>query len=119
MGTIPKLEDCRPGFRPVEYYVVIAPERIEERTAGGIILTQAKREVDEIATQKGRIVAVSPLAWTFADGAEHAARVGDVVLFGRYAGTLIEGDDGEKYRLCRDKDVVAVFDEPASLAVAA
>jgi chaperonin GroES len=114
MGTIPSLEDCKPGLRPVEYYVLIAPETIEERTAGGIYIPQAKRETDEIATQRGRIVAQSPLAWTFAEGDEHRGAVGDVVLFGRYAGSLIEGADGKTYRICRDKDVAAIFHgEPA------
>lgn len=114
MGTIPSLNDCKPGIRPVEYYVVIAPEATEERTKGGIILTASKRETDEIATQRGRIVAMSPLAWTFADGDAHAGKVGDVVLFGRYAGSLVEGADGRNYRICRDKDVAAIYEEQAA-----
>lgn len=111
--ALPTLDDCRPGIRPLEYYVLIAPETIEEKTRGGIILPQAKRETDEIATQRGRIVAQSPLAWSFADGNEHRAQVGDVVLFGRYAGSLIEGVDGKTYRLCRDKDVAGIFEGSA------
>lgn len=110
MGTIPSLNDCNPGLRPVEYYVLIAPEATEERTAGGIYIPQAKRETDEIATQRGRIVGQSPLAWTFAEGDAHRGKVGDVVLFGRYAGSLIEGADGKTYRMCRDKDVAAIYD---------
>jgi chaperonin GroES len=109
MATIPSLNDCNPGLRPVEYYVLIAPEQTEEKTAGGIFLPSSKRETDEIATQRGRIVAQSPLAWTFAEGDEHRGNVGDVVLFGRYAGSLIEGVDGKTYRICRDKDVAAIF----------
>jgi co-chaperonin GroES (HSP10) len=111
MGQIPSLADCNPGIKPVEYYVLIAPETIEERTAGGIYIPQAKRETDEIATQKGRIVAQSPLAWGFADGDDHRGEVGDVVLFGRYAGSLIEGVDGKTYRICRDKDIAGIFEE--------
>lgn len=111
MAKLPSLNDCNPGIRPVEYYVLIAPEEVEERTAGGIYIPQAKRETDDIATQRGRIVAQSPLAWTFADGDEHRGNVGDVVLFGRYAGSLIEGQDGRTYRICRDKDVAGIFTE--------
>lgn len=110
MGTIPQLTDCAPGIKPVEYYVLIAPETTEERTKGGIYIPQAKRETDEIATQRGRIVAQSPLAWSFADGDGHRANVGDVVLFGRYAGSLIEGADGKTYRICRDKDVAGIYE---------
>jgi co-chaperonin GroES (HSP10) len=114
MGTIPSLNDCRPGIKPVEYYVLIAPETTEERTAGGIYIPQSKRETDEIATQRGRLVAQSPLAWGFADGTDHRGNVGDVVLFGRYAGSLIEGTDGKTYRLCRDKDIAGIFEEDAA-----
>lgn len=113
MAKLPTLSDCNPGIKPLEYYVLIAPEVIEEKTAGGIFLPTQKRETDEIATQKGRIIAQSPLAWTFADGDDHRAKVGDAVLFGRYAGSLIEGLDGKTYRLCRDKDVAGILEEAA------
>jgi co-chaperonin GroES (HSP10) len=108
---IPQLDECRPNIRPLEYYVLIAPETVEEKTAGGIILPAAKRETDEVAVQRGRVVAMSPLAFGFATGDGHRAAVGDVVLFGRYAGSLIEGEDGRTYRICRDKDVAGVFGE--------
>jgi co-chaperonin GroES (HSP10) len=114
MPMIPSLDECRPGIRPMEYYVLIAPEVTAEKTAGGIILPQSKRETDEIATQRGRVVGMSSLAWSFADGEAHRAAVGDVVLFGRYAGSLIEGVDGRTYRLCRDKDVAGVYEERAA-----
>ena len=58
MGTIPKLEECNPGIRPVEYYVLIAPETIEERTAGGIYIPQAKRETAEILFALGQVHAL-------------------------------------------------------------
>lgn len=109
MAKLPSLSECNPGIKPVEYYVLIAPEVTEEKTAGGIFLPQTKRETDEIATQRGRIVAQSPLAWTFADGDDHRGKIGDVVLFGRYAGSLIEGLDGRTYRICRDKDVAGIY----------
>lgn len=110
MGTLPNLTDCNPGFRPVEYYVLIAPEEAGEKI-GSIYIPQSKRETDEIATQRGRIVAQSPLAWSFAEGDAHRGKVGDVVLFGRYAGSLVELADGRTYRLCRDKDVAGIFEE--------
>jgi co-chaperonin GroES (HSP10) len=113
MAKLPNLDDCKPGIKPVEYYVLIAPEEVPNKI-GSIFIPESKREVDEIATQRGRIVAQSPLAWGFADGDAHRGQVGDVVLFGRYAGSLIEGVDGRTYRLCRDKDVAGIYEEAAS-----
>jgi chaperonin GroES len=107
MTTVPMIDDCNPGFRPLEYYVVIAPAAVEEKV-GSIIIPS--KEEDKVAVQRGRIVAVSPLAFNFAEGADHAAAPGDVVLFSRYAGTLQKGADGKEYRLVRDKDVIAVME---------
>lgn len=108
MTTTPAPTDYNPGFRPLEYYVVIAPVALEEKTLGGIILV--KKDEEQIAVQRGRVVAVSPLAFNFAEGDGHAAKPGDVVLFGRYAGTLQKGVDGKDYRLCRDKDLIAIVE---------
>jgi co-chaperonin GroES (HSP10) len=113
MAKLPSLDDCKPGIKPVEYYVLIAPEEVTDKI-GSIFIPESKREVDEIATQRGRIVAQSPLAWGFADGDAHRGQVGDVVLFGRYAGSLIEGVDGRTYRLCRDKDVAGIYEDSAA-----
>lgn len=112
MGTIPALADLKPGIRPSEYNVLIAPEETEEVTKGGIILAPTIKEGNDIATVKGRLVAVSPHAFTYAEWpAGDQPKVGDAVLFAKYAGTLVEGADGREYRLAKDKDVCGVLEE--------
>lgn len=108
------------GLRPMEYNVVIRMDPTEETTAGGIILPSAKKERDELATDEGTLIALSPHAFTYADWPEGAAhpQAGDRVLFAQYAGRMWERD-GVKYRLVKDKDVVAVIDQPQRLSVAA
>lgn len=109
--AIPSLSECNPGFDPVEYNVVIAPEVIEEKTAGGIFLPDAKKEMDELAQVKGRLVSCSPLAFTYEANWPEGSRkpqAGDVVIYAKYGGTLIKGDDGREYRLLKDKDIAAV-----------
>lgn len=111
MGTIPKLEACKPGIRPSEYNVLIAPEDTEEVTAGGIILAASTKESNDISTMRGRLVAVSPHAFTYAEWPSgDQPKVGDAVLFAKYAGTLVEATDGREYRLCKDKDVAAILE---------
>ena len=113
MGKIPALSDCRPGIQPVEYNVLIAPEDTEEVTAGGIILTSNTKETNDLASQKGRLLSVSPLAFDYSDWPEGSRKpqVGDAVIFAKYAGTLIKGVDGKEYRIIKDKDVAAVLEE--------
>jgi len=40
---IPKLEDCKPGLRPMGYNVLVAVDVVQEKSAGGIILPGAHR----------------------------------------------------------------------------
>jgi len=110
VSKIPELNECDPGLAPTEYNVLIAPEVIEDRTAGGIFLPEQAKETDQLAQTRGRIVAVSPLAFNFDNWPDDARKpsVGDVVWYGRYAGTVIAGRDNREYRLCKDKDVGAL-----------
>lgn len=107
------------GLRPVEFNVVIRMDPAEEKTKGGIILPTSKTDRDELATDEGTLVAVSPNAFTYADWPEgyELPRPGDRVLFAQYAGRLWERG-GVKYRILKDKDIVAVIERPALAAAA-
>ena len=112
MGHIPSLEDCNPGFEPVEYNVLIAPEEVQKKTAGGIIIPENTQETEQTAQVRGLLAAVSPLAFNFDVWPEDAPprpKAGDHVLYAKYAGIIVRGDDGREYRMCKDKDVMAVI----------
>lgn len=107
---IPKLEDCKPGLNPVGYNVLVALDVKEEKTAGGIIIPDKHREREDSASERGRIVSSSPMAFRGGDW-EGVPRPDDgcVVLFQRYAGTELDGEDGRKYRLVADTDLKGIF----------
>jgi chaperonin GroES len=107
---IPKLEECEPGLKPMGYNVLVALDVIEEKTAGGIILPTKHTERENSASERGRIVAVSQMAFKGGDweGCE-LPKTGDAVLFQRYAGTEFEGSDKKKYRIIADADLKGVF----------
>ena len=113
MGTIPKLEDCKPGFYPVEYNVLIAPEETETVTKGGLFLPDRVKETEDLAQVRGLLVDASPLAFNFDDWPGNALhkrpKPGNHVIYAKYAGILITGDDGREYRLAKDKDIAAVI----------
>lgn len=108
------------GLQPLEFFVVVELDPAEEKTAGGIILPTKVQDQDRLATQEGTLLAVSPHAFTYAEGWPEGSKpeVGQRVLFKRYAGHLHERQ-GRSYRLLNDKDLVAIIDQPAEMKRAA
>ena len=115
LDLIPALDECRPGMKPTEYNVIIAPARAADKS-GSILKPDEYRESEEMAMQVGRIIAMSPLAFNYdqwKDFEDAKPKVGDIVWFARYAGALIEAAfDGQAYRMVKDKDVAAIIDPP-------
>ncbi len=99
------------GIRPVEFKLVVLPKQVEEVTKGGIIVPPTKVDTDKYATQEATIVAIADKAFSEADiWGSNPPKVGDVVLFAKYAGLLRKGADGKDYRVLNDKDVCAVLE---------
>lgn len=94
------------------FNVVVEIDPVEEVTKGGIILVKEKVERERLACEEGTLVAISPLAFTYAEWPEgaHKPEVGDRVMVNRYAGILRE-HEGKDYRIVEDKSLVAVLRE--------
>ena len=88
------------NIRPLADRVLIKPAAAEEKTLGGIIIPDSAKE----KPLKGEIVAVG----NGTKDEEMVVKVGDNVLYGKYAGTEIELD-GEKYLIMRQADVLAIW----------
>ena len=88
------------NIKPLADRVVIAPIAAEEVTVAGIIIPDSAKE----KPLKGTVVAVGP--GTKEETME--LKEGDVVLYGKYAGTEIELDK-EKVLIMRQNDVLAVI----------
>lgn len=111
LWMIPTADKCSPGLTPMGYNVLVALDVLEEKTAGGIIIPDKHRERQDGASERGRIVAASEMAFKGGDwDGVNVPTVGNVVLFQRYAGTEFEGEDGFKYRIIADADLKGVFD---------
>lgn len=94
------------GLQPVEYKILIEPEEIEQKSAGGIILTDKVTDREKMAQVRGKLVAVGGNA--FDDWNGRAPVVGDSVWYAKYAGYIVKGEDGIEYRLANDKDIAAI-----------
>lgn len=112
IARVPALEDCKPGLQPHEFNVLVAMQITQEKTASGLYLPDTHKDTEEAAAQMGRLVAASPVAWTYAqelvDSPDSAPQLGAIVLIGRYSGLLVTGEDGKQYRLLKDRDVAGV-----------
>ena len=88
-------------IKPLSDRVLVLPTPAEEKV-GGIIIPDAAKE----KPQRGKVVAVG----NGTKDEEMVLKVGDVVLYGKYAGTELESG-GEKYLMMRQSDVLAVVEE--------
>jgi chaperonin GroES len=78
----------------------------EEKTKGGIIIPDTAKE----KPQEGEVIAVGPGKVTD-DGKKipMEVKVGDRVLFGKYAGTEIK-IEGEEHLIMREDDVLGIIE---------
>ena len=89
------------NIKPLADRVLILPAPAEEKTIGGIIIPDTAKE----KPLKGEVVA----AGNGTKDEEMILKVGDTVLYGKYAGTELEFE-GKKYLMMRQSDVLAVVE---------
>ncbi len=97
------------GWRPTEFNVIVLPDKVDEKK-GNIFIPKASAEVEQHAATTGTLVAVSPVAFTYADweNADYIPRIGNRVMFAKYGGSLIDATKPDGYRIIKDKDILAV-----------
>ena len=98
------------GYHPFEFKVLVEPKEVSEKTKGGIIMPDDVVEREQYANAFGTIVECGSNAFTDPDWAE-VPSVGDVIMFDKYAGTKVTGQDGKPYILINDKEIVARVDK--------
>ncbi|MEA3333648.1 MAG: co-chaperone GroES [Pseudomonadota bacterium] len=93
------------NIRPLQDRIIVKRLEEEEKTAGGIIIPDAAKEKpmqgEVVAAGNGKVSEdgkVLPLD----------VKVGDKILFGKYAGTEVKLD-GDDYLIMREDDVLGVL----------
>ncbi len=95
------------AIRPLHDRVLVRPVEEEKTTAGGIIIpdnanTEKPNSGEIIAAGNGRIT-------DSGDVRAMDVKVGDMVLFGQYAGTAVKVD-GEELMMMKEEDILAVIE---------
>lgn len=96
------------GIFPVDLRVLVKPDPVEEKTAGGIILADTTKDREKYAGTKATLVAVGGNAfreW----GKALKPTPGDRVHFAQYSGARIKGEDGADYVVMNDADITAIL----------
>ena len=88
------------NVKPLSDRVLVLPNPAEEKTAGGLIIAHTAKE----KPLAGKVVAVGPGTSEI----KMEVKVGDEVLYGKYAGTEIH-IDGKDYLIMKQQDILAII----------
>ena len=88
------------NIKPLSDRVLIEPIAAETKTASGIFIPDTAKE----KPQRGKVVAVG----TGKKDEPITVKVGDSVLYGKYAGTEIT-IEGKEYLIMRESDIFAIL----------
>ena len=93
-------------IRPLHDRVIVKRLEEERKTASGIVIPDAAAEKPD----QGQILAVGPGKRD--ENGKHVVldvKVGDRILFGKYAGQTVK-DDGEELLVMREEDIMGVVE---------
>ncbi|MDH5477456.1 MAG: co-chaperone GroES [Nitrospinota bacterium] len=90
------------NVRPLNDRVLIKPTEAQEKAQGGIIIPDSAKE----RPQEGKVVAVGPGK---SEEEKMTVKVGDKVIYSKYAGTELKLDN-EEYLLMREDDILGVIE---------
>ena len=88
------------NFKPLADRVLVEPVQAETKTASGIIIPDTAKE----KPQEGTVVAVG----TGKPDEPLTVKVGDRVLYGKYAGSELKLD-GKDYLIVRESDLLGII----------
>lgn len=93
------------NIKPLGDRVVIKRVEAEETTKSGIVLPGSAKEQPQLA----EVMAVGPGGVVEGKEVVMEVKVGDKVIFSKYAGTEVKFD-GEEYTILRQNDILAIVE---------
>lgn len=101
-------------LKPSGYRILVKQKKLERKSCGGIILaTNDQQAREQKGNTIGEVVAVGPIAWDeerLGGGKFPWAKVGDMVMFPRYAGFQFDNeDDAVHWHVMNDEDILGTI----------
>ena len=102
--------------QPTGWRILVLPFQMGEKTKGGILMGQDTLEKQQVASQCGNVLAMGPDCYRDKDRYKQGpwCKVGDWVMFARYAGSRIKIEGGE-VRLLNDDEILATIKNPEDI----
>ncbi len=95
------------NIRPLGDRILVEPVEVEETIAGGLLLPETAKE----KPQQGMVLAAGEgRRDDDGDRIEMDVKVGDRVLFAKYAGTEIKLD-GKKLLIMKESDILGIIED--------
>jgi len=102
--------------QPTGWRLLVLPFKMNEKTKGGVIINESTLERQQVASQCGNVLAMG--SECYKDKERYPTgpwcKVGDWVVFARYAGSRINIEGGE-VRLLNEDEVLAIVEDPEDL----
>ena len=100
---------------PSGWRLLVLPFTPKEKTKGGILFSQEQLDKARIATTCGYVLKMGDLAYKDKDKFnEPWCKIGDWVMFARYAGARLPIEGGE-VRILNDDEVLGTIGDPESV----
>ena len=87
-------------IKPLADRVLIEPQEAQTKTASGIFIPDTAKE----KPQQGKVIAAGPGK----KDEPMEVKTGDIVLYGKYAGTEVTVED-KKYLIVKQQDILAIL----------
>ena len=102
--------------QPTGWRILVLPFKMNEKTKGGVIMNESTLERQQVASQCGNVIAMGPQCYKDNERYPEGpwCKVGDWVVFARYAGSRINIEGGE-VRLLNEDEILATVKDPEDL----
>ena len=102
--------------KPTGWRILVLPFRMDEKTKGGILMGAETIDRQQVASQCGIVLAMG--SQCYKDKERYPSgpwcKVGDWVIFARYAGSRIQIEGGE-IRLLNEDEILATVKDPEDI----
>lgn len=107
------------AIKPVLHRILVKPDDIMEKDKHlrkakelGLIVHRDEQDREQAAVDEGVVIAIGETAFLDFKVEDVPIKVGDKIVYARYAGkAIVDPDDEVKYIALNDEDVIAVVTE--------
>jgi|TARA_R110002074_G_scaffold157311_1_gene314189 chaperonin GroES len=102
--------------QPTGWRMIVLPFKMDEKTQGGVLITESALERQQVASQCGLVLAMGSQCYKDKERYPNGpwCKVNDWVVFARYAGSRINIEGGE-IRLLNDDEILATVQDPKDI----